>query len=75
MKRSKFLFSAGLSVASLALLRNKSFSAAFADPAYQIKTLRGNMGIFTEKGGTIAWLINKEGIVVVDAEFPEQATN
>jgi cyclase len=29
------------------------------------------MGIFTERGGTIAWLSNKDGIVVVDAEFPD----
>jgi len=74
MKRSQFLYSAGLSVASLALLRNRSF-ALMQDPAYKIKTLRNNVGIFTEKGGTIAWMINKEGIVVVDAEFPEQATH
>ncbi|WP_295654461.1 MBL fold metallo-hydrolase [uncultured Mucilaginibacter sp.] len=74
MQRRKFLFSTGLSLASLALLRNKSFASLEQDP-FQIKTLRGNVGIFTEKGGTIAWMINKEGIVVVDAEFPEQATH
>ena len=35
--------------------------------------LRGNVGIFYEKGGTIAYLLAPTGIVVVDAEFPEQA--
>ena len=44
-----------------------------ADPAYQFKPLRNNVGMFAESGGTIAWLINKEGIVVVDAEFPDPA--
>jgi len=44
-----------------------------ADPTYQFKPLRNNVGMFTESGGTIAWLINKEGIVVVDAEFPDPA--
>ncbi len=74
MERRKFLLNSGLSLASLALLRNKSFASLAQDP-FQIKTLRGNVGIFTEKGGTIAWMINKGGIVVVDAEFPEQATH
>jgi glyoxylase-like metal-dependent hydrolase (beta-lactamase superfamily II) len=35
--------------------------------------LRDDIGIFTEKGGTIAYLLSKKGIVVVDSEFPEQA--
>jgi cyclase len=35
--------------------------------------LRKNVGIFYEKGGTIAYLLSPTGIVVVDAEFPEQA--
>ena len=46
-----------------------------ADPTYQFKPLRNNVGMFAEQGGTIAWLINKEGIVVVDAEFPDPATH
>ena len=31
--------------------------------------------MFAEQGGTIAWLVNKEGVVVVDAEFPDPATH
>jgi cyclase len=73
MERRKFIASAGLSAASIALLTNKSFASMFDDPKYQIKALRNNVGIFSEQGGTIAWLINKEGIAVVDAEFPEPA--
>ena len=38
-----------------------------------MRMLRGNVGIFYEKGGTIAYLLSPAGIVVVDAEFPEQA--
>ena len=33
------------------------------------------MGMFSEQGGTIAWLSNPDGIVVVDAEFPAPATH
>jgi glyoxylase-like metal-dependent hydrolase (beta-lactamase superfamily II) len=38
-----------------------------------MKYLRGDIGIFTERGGTIGWLANKDGIVVVDTQFPEQS--
>lgn len=74
MQRRQFLTASGISIASLALLRNNSFATLLQDP-FKITPLRNNVGIFTEKGGTIAWLVNKEGIVVVDAEFPEQATH
>jgi cyclase len=44
------------------------------DDPWKMRPLRGNVGIFYEKGGTIAYFLStKDGIVVVDAEFPEQA--
>src|SRR6201996_5002492 len=73
MERRQFLKNTALSAGALALLGNKSFAAMLADPAYQFKPLRNNVGMFSEQGGTIAWLVNKEGIVVVDAEFPDPA--
>lgn len=42
-------------------------------PAGEMKTLRNNIGIFTERGGTIAWMIDNQGIVVVDTQFPDTA--
>jgi len=44
-------------------------------PAGEMKTLRNNVGIFTERGGTIAWLIDKEGLAVVDTQFPDTAAH
>jgi len=73
MERRKFLMSAGLSMAALAVLRKQGFASTMQDPTYKMKPLRNNVGIFTEQGGTIAWLVNKEGIVVVDAQFPTTA--
>ena len=32
---------------------------------YNIKMLRNDVGIFTERGGTIAFLLSKDGIVVI----------
>jgi cyclase len=35
--------------------------------------LTKEIGIFTERGGTIAFLLSKKGIVVVDSQFPDQS--
>jgi cyclase len=73
MQRRQFLFSAALTAGASTLLGKRSFASLLADPTYQFKPLRNNVGMFAEQGGTIAWMINKEGIVVVDAEFPDPA--
>src|SRR6185312_5925970 len=75
MERRKFLVNTALTAGTLALMGKRSFASLLADPAYQFKPLRNNIGMFAEQGGTIAWMINKEGIVVVDAEFPDPATH
>lgn len=38
-----------------------------------MQLIRRNVGFFTERGGTIGWLLDPQGIVVVDTQFPEQA--
>jgi len=38
-----------------------------------MQALRGNVGCFKERGGTIGWLIENDAIMVIDAQFPEQA--
>jgi len=35
--------------------------------------LRRNVGIFTERGGTIGWLVNDQGVLVVDSQFADTA--
>jgi cyclase len=35
--------------------------------------LRRNVGIFSDRGGHIGWLVNPEGVVVVDSQFPDTA--
>lgn len=70
MQRRTFLRNSSLS--ALALSNQKLFSSFFQDP-WKMKMLRNDIGVFTEKGGTIAYLSSKKGIVVVDSEFPEQS--
>ncbi|WP_158827603.1 MBL fold metallo-hydrolase [Mucilaginibacter lacusdianchii] len=72
MQRRQFLTSSLLSAGALSLANQKSLAWAL-QPGYKFKPLRNNVGIFAEQGGTIAWLVNKEGIAVVDAEFPAPA--
>jgi glyoxylase-like metal-dependent hydrolase (beta-lactamase superfamily II) len=73
MQRRNFLRNTGLTIASLAFLNKDSLAALLADPAWKIKMLTDNIGVFTEKGGTILFMLNKEGTVVVDAQFPDSA--
>ena len=73
MQRRSFLRNTSLTLASLALLNKDSLASFLNDPAWKIKMLTDDIGIFTEKGGTIAFLLNKKGIVVVDAQFPDTA--
>jgi glyoxylase-like metal-dependent hydrolase (beta-lactamase superfamily II) len=75
MQRRNFLLQSSLALGALSLPgRNLLAAVALQDP-WKMRTLRNNVGIFYEKGGTIAWLSSPEGIVVVDSEFPEQANH
>lgn len=73
MQRRSFLRNTGLTLASLALLNKDSLAAFLNDPAWKIKMLTDDIGIFTEKGGTIAFYLSKEGPVVIDTQFPDSA--
>lgn len=72
MKRRQFIQASTFTFGALALADTKSMAYFFDDP-WKIKMLTNDIGIFTEKGGTIAFMLSKDGVVVVDAEFPEQA--
>lgn len=42
---------------------------------YKMDYLSGNVGYFSERGGTIVWMSDKKGIVIVDTQFQDQASN
>jgi glyoxylase-like metal-dependent hydrolase (beta-lactamase superfamily II) len=70
MKRRLFVQSGSLAV-SLSML--PSWFNRMIPATYNMKLLRRNVGIFNEKGGTIGWLIQPEGIVVIDTQWKEQS--
>ncbi len=72
MHRRTFVKTASLCFGALTLAQQKILSAFIQEP-WKITMLRDNLGIFEEKGGTIAFLLSKEGIVVVDAQFPDSS--
>src|SRR5476651_2224638 len=75
MQRRSFLRNTGLTAGLMALSSKEMFAAFLQQPAYKIKMLRGDVGVFTQKGGTIAFYPTKEGYVVIDSQFPDSAQN
>lgn len=71
--RRTFLKNSALAAGVMALPGHRWLAALLqADPG-QLELLRGNVGFYVERGGTIGWYLSDDGIVVVDTQFPEQA--
>ena len=72
--RRNFIRNSIFATAGFSALHNNLFAnLLFDDPSYKMNALRNKVGYFTERGGTIGWMITKNGIVVVDTQFPEQS--
>ena len=74
MQRRTFIKNTGL-LAGAVLLQQQALASLFNLKDYNIKILRRNVGIFTEKGGSIGFLLSKEGTVVIDSQFPDSAAH
>lgn len=74
INRRNFIQTSGFALGATLLPTQQLLKKLFA-PAGEMQLLRNNVGIYTERGGTIAWFIDNESIVVVDTQFPEQAGN
>ena len=73
MNRRQFVQHTALGVGAVLTVNHPLFARLLADEPYQMKLVRWGVGVFTEKGGTIAYLPTTEGWVVVDSQFPAQA--
>ncbi|TAH13413.1 MAG: MBL fold metallo-hydrolase [Sphingobacteriia bacterium] len=71
MQRSTFIKNTVLSIAATAMSSKDLIAAILQQPTYKIKMLRGDVGIFTERGGTIGFYQSKEGFAVVDTQFTD----
>jgi glyoxylase-like metal-dependent hydrolase (beta-lactamase superfamily II) len=69
LSRRRFLYLSGVALTAAPWL-----PAAFPPRrTLPFQTLRRNVGIFTERGGTIGWLAHGDALVVVDTQYPEPA--
>jgi len=73
MHRRTFLRNTGLLSTSALLFQKNALAGVLNTFEYNIRMLRNDVGIFTERGGTIGFLLSKDGIVVIDAQFPDTA--
>jgi cyclase len=74
MNRRTFLQNSVLSLGALTLTQQKALESLFPQ-TWKITMLRNDLGIYTDRGGTIGFLLSRDGIVVVDAQFPDQSKN
>ena len=73
MHRRNFIRNTGMFTAGGLLLNPKAFAGVLLPADYKVTMLRNNVGIFTERGGTIGFFLSKEGNLVIDAQFPDTA--
>ena len=74
MHRRIFLQNSIATAAALSLGSQQILKAMSIDP-WKINMLNDNLGIFTEKGGTIAFHYSTDGLTIVDAQFPDSAAH
>jgi len=72
MHRRHFLHAGFLAGSSLFIQKSLMSQLFNTDPG-NIRMLRNNVGIYTERGGTIGFLLSNDGIIVIDAQFPDTA--
>ncbi|MDQ7816397.1 MAG: MBL fold metallo-hydrolase [Melioribacteraceae bacterium] len=74
LTRKQFLKSGVLLTGGL-ILPGFKFYNPFQEQTYKFTTIRNNIGIFTERGGTIGWYATSDSLVVIDSQYPETAKN
>lgn len=72
MKRSEFLRNTAL-LGAAAMLPFNAFSAKVRRSNFT--EIRRGVGMYTERGGTIGWLVNADALVAVDSQYPQTAAN
>jgi glyoxylase-like metal-dependent hydrolase (beta-lactamase superfamily II) len=68
--RRTFLKHLGAAVAAAPFAPSLASELARADG---FRALRRGVGTFTQRGGTIGWLVTDDGLVVVDTQYPRSA--
>lgn len=72
MHRRNFLQNSMIAFGAFTLSKQSILKAMSVEP-WKITMLTDDIGIFTERGGTIVFHFSKDGIVIIDAQFPDTA--
>jgi glyoxylase-like metal-dependent hydrolase (beta-lactamase superfamily II) len=75
MKRRSFIQKSTFGSLAMMTPGMKSIFNSLMLAGHEMRPLRNNIGIFSERGGTIGWMIKSDAAVVVDTQFPVQATH
>ena len=75
MHRRHFLRNTGLLAGLSVLGQKQALASLFHTSPNAISMLRKNVGIYTERGGTMGFLLDNEGIIVIDSQFADTAKN
>jgi cyclase len=75
LTRKEFLKASSLIAGGLLLPGTNNFGKMFQQSTGNFKNLRDNLGIYTERGGTIGWFISEDAFVVIDTQYPDTAKN
>ncbi len=77
MQRRDFLRQSSLLLAAAAFTRPRLFAAPPAPPAAAAAgtfiPVRRGVGAYTGRGGAIGWLVNADGTLAIDSQFPDSA--
>jgi cyclase len=71
--RSSLVLSVGAAAARRVGAQSQAMPPPTPVPATLFTPLRGDVGIFTGRGGTIGWLASMDALAVVDTQFPDTA--
>jgi cyclase len=71
--RREFLTTTSILLAGGAFGGVPTEERAFAQPPPAFTDVRGDVGIFTGRGGTIGWFVSPDGVAVVDTQYPDTA--
>ena len=73
LTRREFVVLSSSAVATLPFATLLRAQSQPAPPVPKFEDVRRNVGLFTARGGTIGWLVNRDALVVVDTQFADTA--
>jgi cyclase len=75
ISRKNFIKSSSLILGGVLFGFSGSLPKSLVKKLSGFKELRDNIGLYTEKGGTIGWYFSEDISVVIDTQFPDTAEN